>query len=354
VQYDFTAALEEKLDLVSAGELDWKVLLREFWTDFHAKAEEIGTLRTREVLDALDGALAPFLYPPKADGADPRVCPTCSEGRLSLKTSKFGPFVGCSNYPECRYTRPIGQAEGDAAAGDGDRELGTDPVTGETVFLKAGRFGPYVQLGEGEKPKRSSLPKGWSAPDMDLEKALRLLRLPREIGLHPEDGQPILAGIGRYGPFVQHAGAYANLPTAEEVFDVGINRAVALLAEKRAGGAGRRGESAALKELGAHPGDGAPVRVLSGRYGPYIKHGATNANVPRGGDPLAMTLDEAVLLLAEREAKGGGAKKKPVRAVKAKAKAEPAEKKTAAKKAPAKKPAAKKAPVKKAKKTEDA
>jgi DNA topoisomerase-1 len=333
VEYDFTADLEEKLDKVSAGDLDWKVLLREFWKEFHPKTEEILGLTTRSVLDTLDEALAPFLYPPKADGSDVRVCPTCGTGRLSMKTSRFGPFVGCSNYPECRYTRPIGQAE-DGEQASGDRELGVDPDTGMTVFLKSGRFGAYVQLGEGEKPKRSSLPKGWSAPDMDLEKGLRLLRLPREVGLHPEDSQPILAGIGRYGPFVQHNGTYANLTGADEVFEVGLNRAVALLAEKRAGGAGRRGEAAALKDLGAHPADGAPVRVLSGRYGPYIKHGATNANVPRGTDPQAVTLEQAVALLAERAAKptGGGGKRKPARAAKAAPKA-------AADKAPAKKKA---------------
>jgi DNA topoisomerase-1 len=344
VEYDFTADLEEKLDLVSAGELDWKVLLREFWKDFHPKTEEILGLTTRKVLDDLDAALAPFLYPQKADGSDPRTCPTCNAGRLSMKTSRFGPFVGCSNYPECRYTRPIGQAEeGDTPSGD--RELGVDDVTGMTVFLKSGRFGAYVQLGDGEKPKRSSLPKGWSAPDMDLEKGLRLLRLPREVGLHPEDSQPILAGIGRFGPFVLHAGTYANLSGADEVFDVGLNRAVDLLAQKRAGGAGRRGEATALADLGAHPADGAPVRVLSGRYGPYIKHGATNANVPRGTDPAAVTMEQAVALLAERAAKGGsGGKRKPARA--AKAKAEP---KAGAKKAPAKKkPAARKKPAPKA------
>jgi DNA topoisomerase-1 len=338
VEYDFTAALEEKLDLVSAGELDWKVLLREFWTDFFPKTEEVLKVSTREVLDALDGALATFLYPPKADGSDPRTCPTCGAGRLSLKTSRFGPFVGCSNYPECRYTRPISEAE-DGDTPSGDRELGVDPDTGLTVFLKSGRFGVYVQLGEGEKPKRSSLPKGWSAPDMDLEKGLRLLRLPREVGLHPEDSQPILAGIGRFGPFVLHAGTYANLTGADEVFEVGLNRAVTLLAEKRAGGRNGRGETAALKDLGAHPADGAPVKVLSGRYGPYIKHGATNANVPRGTDPQNVTLEQAVLLLAERAAKGGG--KKPARGAKAKA----APKTAAAKKAPAKKAAAKKKPA---------
>ncbi|HZZ70009.1 MAG TPA: type I DNA topoisomerase [Phenylobacterium sp.] len=344
VEYDFTAGLEEKLDLVSAGDLDWKVLLREFWKDFHPKTEEILGLTTRSVLDTLDEALAPFLYPQKADGSDVRVCPTCGSGRLSMKTSRFGPFVGCSNYPECRYTRPIGEKE-DGESPAGDRELGVDPETGMTVFLKSGRFGAYVQLGDGDKPKRSSLPKGWSAPDMDLEKGLRLLRLPREVGLHPEDQQPIVAGIGRFGPFVLHAGTYANLSGADEVFEVGLNRAITLLAEKRAGGRSGRGETAALKDLGAHPADGAPVKVLSGRYGPYIKHGATNANVPRGTDPQAVTLEQAVALLADRAAKGGG-KKKPARAAKAKAapKAEGAKKAPAKKKAAAKKkPAAKKA-----------
>ncbi|MFL5296186.1 MAG: type I DNA topoisomerase, partial [Phenylobacterium sp.] len=335
IEYDFTADLEDKLDKVSAGELDWKVLLREFWKDFHPKTEEILGLTTRAVLDDLDEALAPFLYPLRPDGSDPRVCPTCSAGRLSMKTSRFGPFVGCSNYPECRYTRPIGQPEEGEGAESGDRVLGIDPDTGLPVYLKAGRFGAYVQLGDGEKPKRSSLPKGWSAPDMDLEKGLRLLRLPREVGLHPEDNQPILAGIGRYGPFVLHAGTYANLSGADEVFEVGVNRAVTLLAEKRAGRPGR-GAATALKELGAHPEDGQPVRVLSGRYGPYIKHGATNANVPRGTDPQAVTMEQAVALIAERAAKGGG-KKKSGRAAK-----------SATPGAAAKKPARKKAGAKKA------
>ncbi len=342
VEYDFTAALEERLDLVSAGELDWKVLLREFWDEFNAKVGETAELRMSDVLTALDATLGPHLFPEKADGSDPRLCPVCNSGRMGLKSSKYGPFLGCSNYPECRHTRPLTVAEEGEDGPTGDRELGIDPVTGETVFLKTGRFGVYVQLGEGEKPKRSSLPKGWSAPDMDLDKGLRLLRLPREIGNHPEDGKPILAGIGRYGPFVLHDGTYANLPTADEVFDVGVNRAVDLLATKRAG---RRGgaESAALAELGAHPADGQPIRVLSGRYGPYIKHGSTNANVPRGADPLSVTLEQAIELIAERVAKGGGGKaKKPARAVKAKAapKAATAKNKPAAKKkAPAKKAA---------------
>jgi DNA topoisomerase I len=345
VEYDFTAALEEKLDLVSAGDMDWKALLREFWQDFHAAVGEIAELRVTNVLDALNDALGPHIFPAKEDGSDPRACPTCGTGRLSLKTGKFGAFIGCSNYPECRFTRQLAQSDDDAAQESGDRELGVDPVTGETVFLKAGRFGPYVQLGEGEKPKRSSLPKGWSAAAMDLEKALRLLRLPREVGLHPEDGEPITAGIGRFGPFVLHKGVYANLPNADEVFEVGLNRAVALLAEKRAGGRGRT-EAAALKDLGAHPADGAAVKVLSGRYGPYIKHGSTNANIPKGKDPQEITLEEAVLLLAEREAKGGGKKKATKAAAKPKAE-KAAAKKTAAKSTAAKKPAAKKPAAKK-------
>jgi DNA topoisomerase-1 len=323
VEYDFTADLEEKLDLVSAGDLDWKVLLRDFWADFNAKVGEMSELRTRDVLDALDEMLGPYLFPPKEDGSDPRACPKCGTGRLGLKLSRSNPFIGCSNYPECRYTRPFGSAE-DAEGGE-ERELGVDPATGLTVFLKAGRFGPYVQLGEGEKPKRASLPKGWSPAAMDLEKALRLLRLPREVGPHPEDGQPILAGIGRYGPFVQHNGTYANLSSVDEVFEVGLNRAVAALAEKKAAASARRGgEPTALKDLGAHPADGQPIRVLAGRYGPYVKHGSTNATIPKGADPQALTLEEAVTLIAEREAKGGG--KKPARG-----RAKPAAKKKKAK-----------------------
>ena len=345
VEYDFTAALEEKLDLVSAGELNWKALLREFWTDFHAAVGEIGTLRVTNVLDALNESLGPHIFPDKGDGADPRVCTVCGTGKLSLKIGRYGAFIGCSNYPECRYTRPIAQPDGEEAGGDGgDRELGVDPETGKAVWLRIGRFGPYVEEATDDKPKRASLPKGWPPAAMDLEKALRLLKLPREVGAHPEDGGMILAGIGRYGPYVQHNGTYANLESADEVFDVGLNRAVAVLAEKRAGGGrGGRTPAAALAELGAHPADGKPVRILSGRFGPYIKHGDTNANVPRGADPAAITLEEAVGLLAEREAKGGG-KKKPAR----KAAAKPAAKAAPAKKAPAKKkPAAKKAPAKK-------
>jgi DNA topoisomerase-1 len=343
VEYDFTAELEEKLDKVSAGEMPYKELLRDFWKDFHAAVAEIGELRVTHVLDALNEALGPVIFPPKADGTDPRVCPTCGTGQLSLKTSRFGAFIGCSNYPECRYTRPIATPEGgDGEAAGGDRELGLDPATLDKVWLKDGRFGPYVQLGEGDKPRRSSLPKGWTPGSIDLDQALRLLSLPREIGKSPEDGKPILASLGRYGPYVQHDKTYASLANIEEAFDVGLNRAITLIAEKLAGGPrGARGAGAApLKELGDHPATGKPIRILAGRFGPYIKHEDTNANVPRGKDPQDVTLDEAVALLAEREAKGGGGKKKPARKA-------AAPKPMTAKTVKAKKPAAKKSAAKK-------
>ena len=355
VEYDFTAGLEEKLDLVSAGDLDWKALLREFWKEFHASVGEIGELRTTQVLDALNEALGPHIFPPKADGSDPRGCPSCGEGRLSLKTGRYGAFIGCSNYPECRFTRPIAASEGEENETAGDRELGVDPTTGTTIWLKNGRFGPYVEQA-ADKPKRASLPKDWPPAAVDLDKALRLLSLPREVGVHPEEGGAILAGIGRYGPYLQHNGVYANLANTDEVFDVGINRAVVVLAEKKAGGGRGRGgaSTTALKELGEHPVTGKPVRVLSGRYGPYIKHEATNANVPKGADPQALRLEEAVALLDAREAQGGG-KKKPARrtTATAKAAAAPAKAKPAAAKpkkaaAKAKNPATKaKAPARK-------
>lgn len=349
VEYDFTAALETQLDEVSAGDLDWKTLLRRFWQDFHAATQAAGELRTTAILDHLNEALGPHIFPDKGDGSDPRECPLCHQGQLSLKTSRFGAFIGCSRYPECKYTRPVASPDAaDGGAESGDRELGVDPATGQPVHLKIGRFGPYVETTppDADKPKRSSLPKGWSPASIDLEKALRLLSLPRDVGPHPEDGKMITAGLGRYGPFVAHAGTYANVADIEEVFDVGLNRAVALLAEKRAGRAGRASAAAPLKELGAHPETGEAVQVMAGRYGPYVKSGKINATLPKGTAPEDMTMEAALPLLA---AKAGAAPKKKAPAKKA------AAKKPAAKKEPAaKKPAAKKAPAKKAAKAAEA
>ena len=336
VEYDFTADLEEQLDDISAGSRDYKDVLARFWRDFSAAIGETSELRISEVLDKIDEVLAPHLYPPRADGTDPRICPVCHQGRLHLKTARSGgAFIGCGNYPECRYTRPISvPADGEAAALDGT-VLGHDE--GLEVTLRIGRFGPYVQKGEPTedqpKPPRASLPKGWRPEAMDLEKALQLLSLPREIGPHPEDGAPVEAGIGRFGPFVKHNSTYANLPEVDEVFTIGMNRAVEVLAQKLARGPGRGAAAKALRSLGDHP-DGGVVEVMPGRYGPYVKWGKVNATLTKDMDPETVTLEEALPLITAKAGKGG--KKAPVRKAKA-----------TEKKAPAKKPAAKKAATKK-------
>ncbi len=355
VEYDFTAGLEEKLDLISDNKLKYKDVLADFWKEFTASIAEIKDLRVGEVLDALNEMLGPHVFPDKGDGSNPRTCPKCGVGQLSLKISgKNGAFIGCGSYPDCNYTR---QLSGEGESGAGDRDLGFDPDSGLQVFLKSGRFGPYLQLGDTpkskeDKPKRSSIPKGIDAATVDLEKALQLLSLPREVGLHPETGTPITAGLGRFGPFILHDGTYANVDSIEDVFTIGVNRAVTVLADKRAGkGGGRFGRGAqqktVLKELGEHPDEGGKIEVLDGKYGPYVSHNKVNATVPKGTDPAQLTVSQAVVLLAERIAKGGG--KKPARKAAAKPKAKAVKPPSDA--APAvKKPAAKKAaPKKKAK-----
>ncbi len=345
VEYDFTAALETQLDEVSAGDMDFKALLREFWSKL--KPATAAVLERQGVIDELDGVIGPFLFPDKEDGSDARLCPLCKTGRLHLKASfkMRSSFIGCSNYPECRYTRGFGAGENAGEEAAGDRDLGIDPVTGLPVALKIGRFGPYVETanpGE-EKPKRSSLPKGWSPATLTLEQAVRLLALPRPVGDHPEDGKPITAGLGRYGPFILHAGTYANVADIDEVFEIGLNRAVVLLAEKRAGKfAGRGAAVAPLKDLGAHPETGEPVHVMAGRFGPYVKSGKINATLPKGTAPGDMTLEVAVPLLAARAlAAPARGKKAPAKkaAPKTAATKKPAAKKASAKKAPAKKAA---------------
>ena len=307
VEYDFTASLEDQLDQVSAGGSDYLELLSKFWRDFSAAISETSELRITEVLDVLDDALAPQLYPPREDGSDPRVCPKCGNGTLHLKSSRTGGFVGCGNYPECTFTRPI-SGEIDESS---DRFLGDD--AGDEIFLKSGRFGPYVQRGEATKeapkPPRASLPKGWAPAEMDLERALMLLNLPREVGPHPEDGEMIEAGIGRYGPFVKHGRTYANLKEVDDVFTIGMNRAVEELAKKASRGSARAAATP-LKELGEHPTDGGPVNVMDGRYGAYVKFGKINATLPKDVKPEDVTMDMAVQLIAEKAAKGGAKKGK--------------------------------------------
>ena len=340
VEYDFTADLEEELDDVSAGNRDYKDLLARFWRDFSAAISETSELRISEVLDKLDEALAPTLYPPRADGSDPRSCPLCAKGTLHLKTSRTGGFVGCSNYPECRFTRALG---GDPDE-QGDRVLGE--LNGIEVTLRSGRFGPYVQHGDATedvpKPPRASLPKTWAPDAVDIEKARLLLELPRQIGLHPEDGQMIEAGLGRFGPYVKHGSTYANLKEVDEVFTIGINRAVDAIAQKAERGAARGATAKPLKELGDHP-DGGAIQVLDGRYGPYVKWEKVNATIPKEADPANVTLEEALVWIAAKA--GAKGKKKAAAKPKAASKSKPkaaAKPKAPAKKAPAKKTAAKK------------
>jgi len=334
VEYDFTADLEGQLDKVSAGDLDWKQLLRDFWTHFKAAVEEIGELRITNVLDALNEALAPHIFPEKEDGSDPRLCPSCNEGTLSLRLGKFGAFLGCSNHPDCKFTRQMSPQDADSVI-EGDGQIAIDPDSGKPITLKDGRFGLYLEMElEGEdKPKRASIPKGWDPHALTEDQAIKLMSLPRLVGEHPDDGQPITAAIGRYGPYVHHEKTYANLANVEEVFEIGLNRAVSVIADKRAN-PGRRGSTAtALKDLGEH--DGKPVRIMSGRYGPYVKYEKINATLPKGTEPESVTLEQAMELVEAKAAKGG--KKKPAAKKKPTAKKTTAKKKALAKKTTAKK-----------------
>ena len=347
VGYDFTAELEEELDDVSGGRAAWQAVLDRFWRDFKPKTTEVMEFQPSQVTAELDTFLAPYLFPEQADGGDPRLCPNCGEGRLALRGGKFGAFVACSNYPACKYTRRFGQPGSDGEVAN-DETLGQDPETGLPVERKAGRFGPYVQLGEGKEAKRASIPK--DVPDLDLEMALKLLSLPRTIGTHPETGEPITAAIGRYGPYLQHAGKYARLTSTTEVFETGMNAAVVKLAEAAAGGgrAQRGAARAPLKELGEHPRTALPLKLMEGRYGPYVTDGATNATLPKSIEPAQLTLEEAAQLIDARAAAAPAKGKKKAPARKAAAKPTAAKKDGAATKKPAaKKPAAKKVTAKK-------
>ncbi|OWU79328.1 type I DNA topoisomerase [Phaeobacter sp. 22II1-1F12B] len=345
VGYDFTAGLEDELDHVSAGDADYKAVLARFWRDFSAAIAETSELRITDVLEKINEVLEPHLFPPTEDGSDPRLCPNCGAGRLSMRTARSGgAFIGCSNYPECRYTRAFGPpgAEDDGAIPPDGKLLGTDQ--GDEIRVFKGRFGPYVQRGpvteENKKPPRQSVPKEWPAEELDLERAVKLLSLPREIGPHPEDGIMVWSNIGRYGPYLKHApstsdrgGTNANLESLEEVFTVGMNRAVQLLAEKVASRGGRGAAAKTLREIGEHPDAGGQISIMEGKYGPYVKWEKINATLPKEVEPDSVTMDMAIELIAEKAAKSG--------------KKAPAKKKAAAKKAPAKKTAAKKTTAKK-------
>jgi DNA topoisomerase-1 len=329
VGYDFTAQLEEELDDVSAGERDYKTVLGRFWRDFSAAIDETSELRITDVLEKINEVLEPHLFPPTEDGSDPRACPNCGAGRLSMRTARSGgAFIGCSNYPECRYTRAFGPpgAEDDGAIPPDGKLLGHDQ--GDEIRVFKGRFGPYVQRGavteDQPKPPRQSVPKDWPPHELELERALMLLSLPRKIGDHPEDGVPVWANIGRYGPYIKHAastsergGTNANLESLDEVFTVGMNRAVQLLAEKVASRGGRGRAAKPLRELGEHPEDGGAVSVMDGKYGPYIKWEKVNATLPKEVSPEDVTMEQAIALITEK----AGTKKKRTSPAKKKAKA---------------------------------
>ena len=357
VGYDYTASLEEDLDHVSAGEADYKKVLTDFWGDFKVTIDEAMDNSITEVLDKINEVLAPHIFPPNEDGTDPRLCPNCEKGRLSMRTARSGgAFIGCSNYPECRYTRAFGPPGQDDAAGipPEGKMLGVDDD--DNIWIHKGRFGPYAQRGElteeNKKPNRQSIPKEWPPEEVTLETAVKLLSLPRLIGQHPDDGVNVFANIGRYGPYLKHAestsergGTNANLETLEDVFTVGMNHAVQLLAEKVASRGARGAAAKTLKSLGDHPDEGGPIDIKEGKYGAYVKWEKVNATLPKDTDVEAVTLEQALELINEKLAKKGTRRKAP-----AKKKAAPkktAAKKPAAKKPPAKKPAAKKAANKK-------
>jgi len=335
VEYDFTADLEEKLDDISGGRIEWKKVLRNFWTDFSAAIDGTKDLKISHVIDALDEALGPHFFPPQADGSDPRLCNACKKGRMGLRLGRHGAFLGCSNYPECRNTKPLavsGSNNDNAPQMQGPRELGPDPKTQLPVTVRIGPYGPYVQLGpipgppppppeldengkpkkkkkkkdDGPKPKRMSLPKGLDPNLIDLATALKLLSLPRDVGEHPETKEMITAGLGRFGPYIKIGPRYKSLTQDDDVLNVGLNRAVVLLAEPVKGGFGRAATPG--KPLGEHPDDGKPVTLNTGRFGPYVKWGKVMATVTKSYDSENLNLKDAIEILAAKIAKGGGGK----------------------------------------------
>ena len=308
IEYDFTAQLEEQLDDISGGRADYLSVLGDFWRDFKIAIDSTKDLTITQVIDVLDETLSAHFFPQKEGGVDARLCPKCGAGRLGLKLGKTGGFVGCSNYPECRFTRTLGAIDGEEKGEITDRELGQDPEARKAVWIKKGPYGWYIQLGLAEdyapkeKPKRVSLMKEHKPEDMTLEVALKLLSLPRELGLY--EGESVSAGIGRYGPYVKLGTTFKSLPKGEDVLSIGLDRAVTLLQE-----APKHGQKAPGKELGAHPEDNKMITLHDGRYGPYVKHGKLNASLAKSDDPEAITLERAVALLQKQKEKKAAKRK---------------------------------------------
>ncbi|MEE2741006.1 MAG: topoisomerase C-terminal repeat-containing protein, partial [Pseudomonadota bacterium] len=345
VSYDFTAGLEDELDDISGGRAQWQDVLEAFWRDFKPKTAEVMEQKPSDITAELDKFLEPMLFPPKPDGSNPRACPMCGDGQLALRGGRFGAFIACSNYPDCKYTRKFGQPGGKDGEDTGPEVLGQHPETGQDITRKSGRFCPYIEMGEGKEAKRGSIPKDLPDGELTLDWAVKLLSLPREVGLHPETGKPIVANIGRFGPYLLHDGKYGRLSNTAEIFEVGMNSAVVKLAEAATRG-GRGAAREPLKVLGAHPRTDAEIKVMEGRYGPYVTDGTTNATLPKTVTPEALTLEEAAQLIDAKAASAPAKKgKKKAAPKKAAAKKDSAPKKPATKKTSTKKPAAPKTPV---------
>jgi DNA topoisomerase I len=327
VEYGFTADLEDQLDDVSNGDKQWQALLAEFWTAFSAAIDETKDLRITEVIDKLDAELGPHFFPEREDGSNPRKCPACEDGRLGLKLGRNGGFIGCSNYPDCGHTTALTVVTGNESEDDaftGPKDLGIDPATELPVSMRKGPFGVYVQLGEAvkgskEKPKRQSLLRDMVPSDIDLKLALALLSLPRPVGEHPESKDMILAGVGRFGPYLKVGDRYVKLKPDDDVLTLGLNRAVTIIAEAPAK---RASAKSAGKKIGEHPDDGKPIELRDGQYGPYVKHGKINASLPKDMEPESLSLELAIELIAARAEKVGAkkAKSKKAKAKKAKGK----------------------------------
>ena len=314
IQYDFTADLEKKLDNVSDGKLSYKSLLKEFWDGFKPHLDKMSELERDKILEALESELTELFFPNDTsddNGQPNRKCPTCSNGKLGLELGKYGAFIGCSNYPECKFTKQIanhqnndGNITNDNFMPDNDGVLGLDPETGLKVIIKKGPYGIYLQLGEEKKPKRTSIPKLVQPNTIDLKKALAFLSLPRLIGKHPETNQEILAGIGRYGPYLKYDINFISIPADETVISIGLNHAVVLIGEN---------SEKLGRVLGDHPDGNGKIVAKSGRFGPYVEFNKIRATLPKSISLEEIDLEKAIELIIAKAAKPQRPKKKPVK-----------------------------------------
>ena len=331
VDYNFTAGLEDQLDEITSGKESWIKVLELFWKDFNNNVSEVKEKRTREVLDLLNDSLGELIFDKDNEGNIVRKCQLCSNGTLSLKNSfRGGAFIGCSNYPDCKFTRPLSKAKAAAQAQLAEPKFIGKHENGNDIYLKNGRFGPYLQyekilseqeIEESEKKKKKkkksktevnellknvSIPKGLELKDIDLEKAQFLCSLPKSLGLNPENQKEITLNTGRFGPYLKCENKSARIENIEEIFSIGLNRAITLIAEAKPG----RMSSSIIKDLGTHPEDGKPVRIMKGQYGPYIKYKSLNATIPEEKDPNELTMEEALILIEKRKEYDKSKKKK--------------------------------------------